>query len=81
MHPILVVVVMGILIASLLPILGFGGGGIIFNSFAALWQSWIGNVTGGSLFSILQSLGAGAVGGRFFGQYGAIIIFLLCGAY
>lgn len=40
---------------------GFGTGGIVLNSFAALWQSSIGNVVAGSAFATLQSLGATGV--------------------
>lgn len=39
--------------------LGFGSGGVKAGSLAALWHSSIGKVGAGSLFSILQSAGAG----------------------
>ena len=43
---------------ALVPIaLGFGGAGIVAGSAAAAIQSGIGNVVGGSLFAICQSLG------------------------
>ena len=38
-------------------LLGFGQIGIVYNSFAALIQSMIGNVAGGSTFAYLTSLG------------------------
>ncbi|KAF2639370.1 hypothetical protein P280DRAFT_550795 [Massarina eburnea CBS 473.64] len=37
---------------------GFAAAGITAGSVAALWQSNIGNVAAGSLFAILQSIGA-----------------------
>lgn len=38
--------------------IGFSILGIAPGSFAAFWQSWIGNVVGGSIFAQLQSSGA-----------------------
>lgn len=38
--------------------LGFGAGGIVALSFAAAWQSSIGNVAAGSAFAFLQGAGA-----------------------
>lgn len=73
MHPLLIFIVVAILMISVLPLLGFGSGGIIFGSFAAYWQSIIGNVVGGSFFSVLQSLGAGYVGRKFVEILGALI--------
>ena len=44
--------------AAIIPIaLGFGGAGVVAGSAAAAIQSGIGNVVGGSLFAICQSLG------------------------
>lgn len=40
---------------------GFGTAGIVGGSFAAMWQSSIGNVVAGSAFATLQSLGATGV--------------------
>mmetsp|Transcript_1584 Transcript_1584/g.3311 ORF Transcript_1584/g.3311 Transcript_1584/m.3311 type:complete len:143 (+) Transcript_1584:133-561(+) len=37
---------------------GFSVAGITSSSVASLWQSMIGNVTTGSMFAVLQSLGA-----------------------
>ena len=37
---------------------GFGPGGVVAGSLAAAWQSIIGNVAPGSLFALLQSIGA-----------------------
>ena len=37
---------------------GFSSGGVAANSFAAGWQSSIGNVVKGGLFALLQSLGS-----------------------
>lgn len=50
-----------------LPLLGFGLGGIIAGSAAAAWQSSIGAVAAGSLFAVLQSLGATGLGILLFG--------------
>lgn len=50
--------------------LGFGSGGVKAGSLAALWHSSIGNVSAKSLFSILQSAGAGgttSAGSKFAG--------------
>ena len=41
--------------------IGFGGAGIASGSIAALWQSAIGNVASGSLFSCLQSVGMAGI--------------------
>ena len=38
-------------IPAILAAIGFGPLGIIGGSFAALWQSYIGNVSAGSIFS------------------------------
>lgn len=53
-----------------LPLIGFGAGGVVGGSIAASWQSSIGIVTAGSLFSILQSLGATGLGSLIFGSIG-----------
>ena len=45
----------------ILLLLGFAPAGVVFGSFAAWWQSMIGNVAAGSLFALLQSAGAGVV--------------------
>ncbi|THY32497.1 hypothetical protein D6D01_02586 [Aureobasidium pullulans] len=47
-----------VLTPALLGALGFCGEGVLEESFAAWWQSTIGNVPYGSLFSKLQSLAA-----------------------
>ena len=46
------------LIAAAVGTIGFGPGGVVPNSIAAAWQSSIGIVPAGSLFSLLQSIGA-----------------------
>lgn len=48
----------GFIGAKALPLIGFDVSGVVPQSIAAAWQSSIGNVAAGSLFSILQSLGA-----------------------
>ena len=45
-----------------LPMLGFGAGGVTGGSIAAMVQAKIGNVAAGSLFAYLQSAGATGVG-------------------
>ncbi|XP_037046389.1 interferon alpha-inducible protein 6-like [Bradysia coprophila] len=57
--------------AITLPLLGFGAGGVAAGSAAAAWQSSIGSVAAGSLFAILQSLGATGIGILLFGSVGA----------
>lgn len=52
----------GYLGAKAIPLMGFDATGVIPNSTAAAWQSSIGSVAAGSLFSILQSLGATGTG-------------------
>jgi len=61
----------GILGAVALPLIGFGAGGIAAGSAAAAWQSSIGSVAAGSMFAILQSLGATGLGILLFGSVGA----------
>lgn len=51
---------------------GFTSAGIGAGTFAALWQSWIGNVAGGSLFATLQSAGATGLGSVVGGVCGAL---------
>lgn len=51
-----------ILGAMALPLIGFGAGGVTAGSYAAAWQSLIGNVVARSLFATLQSLGATSLG-------------------
>jgi hypothetical protein len=46
-------------IPLLLPVIGFGAGGVIAGSAAAGWQAGIGAVQAGSLFAFLTSAGAG----------------------
>lgn len=58
----------GILGVAALPLIGFGLGGIAAGSFAAAWQSSIGAVAAGSLFAVLQSLGATGLGMLLFGS-------------
>ena len=45
---------------SALTWVGFAPGGVVAGSLAAAWQSSIGNVAPGSLFALLQSIGASA---------------------
>lgn len=61
----------GILGAVALPVAGFGAGGVAAGSAAAAWQSSIGAVAAGSIFAILQSLGATGIGILLFGSIGA----------
>jgi len=56
------VVLLVIVLSFILEMLGFGAGGIVANSVAAVWQSTLGNVPAGSLFSLLQSLGTSPLG-------------------
>ena len=44
-------------LAGVLVAIGFGVQGIAANSFAAMWQSYLGNVVAGSSFAFFQSLG------------------------
>ncbi|XP_031629586.1 interferon alpha-inducible protein 27-like protein 1 [Contarinia nasturtii] len=57
--------------AASLPLLGFGTAGVAAGSAAAAWQSSIGAVAAGSIFAILQSLGATGLGVLLFGSIGA----------
>ncbi|KZV64832.1 hypothetical protein PENSPDRAFT_738083 [Peniophora sp. CONT] len=50
-----------ICIKPVLVLAGFTAKGVAAGSFAALWQSIIGNVVRGSVFALLQSLGMGAM--------------------
>lgn len=62
--------------AIVLPLVGFGIGGIAAGSTAAAWQSSIGSagiVASGSLFAILQSLGSNGLGIILFGSVGAAL--------
>lgn len=61
----------GIIGIALLPLLGFTTGGIAAGSAAASWQASIGAVAAGSLFAVLQSLGATGMGILLFGGIGA----------
>ena len=54
-----------LLLPFILPLLGFTPAGVVLGSFAAWWQSMIGNVAAGSLFSLFQSTSAGVVLGSF----------------
>ncbi|XP_008551023.2 uncharacterized protein LOC103573635 [Microplitis demolitor] len=56
--------------AAALPLLGFGSGGIAAGSFAAAWQTPL--TVSGSLFAILQSLGATGMGILLFGATGSV---------
>lgn len=62
---------LGIFGVVLLPIIGFTAGAT--RSFAASWQSSIGVVAAGSLFAVLQSLGATGLGSLLFGGIGAAL--------
>lgn len=59
--------------ALMLPLLGFGAGGIVAGSTAAAWQSSMGAVAAGSLFATLQSLGATGLGVLLFGSTGSAL--------
>lgn len=59
--------------ALMLPLLGFGAGGIAAGSTAAAWQSSMGSVAAGSLFATLQSLGATGLGVLLFGSTGSAL--------
>jgi len=48
--------------AVALPLAGFTGAGVTAGSWAAAWQSALGDVAAGSVFSFLQSAGATSVG-------------------
>lgn len=61
----------GVLGAAMLPLLGFGAAGVASGSVAASWQSAIGVVSAGSVFALLQSLGATGIGILLFGGIGA----------
>lgn len=71
----------GVTGAAILPLFGFGTGGISAGSFAASWQSYIGNVAAGSLFATLQSLGATGLGILLFGSVSAALGVLATIAY
>lgn len=64
---------LGIFGMALLPLLGFTAGGIAAGSAAAGWQSSIGAVAAGSLFAVLQSLGATGLGTLVFGGIGTAL--------
>ncbi|KAF3043880.1 hypothetical protein E8E11_005864 [Didymella keratinophila] len=49
-------------IAATVYAVGFRPGGVRGGSFAAMWQSRKGNIERGSIFSTLQSAGAGGAG-------------------
>lgn len=63
----------GVIGTMSLPLIGFGFAGVTAGSLAASWQSSIGFVTAGSLFSILQSLGASGLGILLFGSSGVAL--------
>ena len=63
----------GVLGSMALPFIGFAAGGVAAGSYAAAWQSVIGNVAAGSLFAILQSLGATGLGTILFGTTGTAL--------
>ncbi|XP_011706220.1 PREDICTED: interferon alpha-inducible protein 27-like protein 1 [Wasmannia auropunctata] len=69
-------VIGGILGCATFPLLGFGSSGISAGSYAASWQASIGSVAAGSLFAILQSLGAKGLGILLFGSSTAAISLL-----
>ncbi|KAI3654171.1 hypothetical protein MP228_000890 [Amoeboaphelidium protococcarum] len=62
----------GVAGATALPLLGFGLGGITAGSFAAWMQGP--SVAKGSMFAILQSLGASGVGNVLFGSISAAVM-------
>ena len=55
----------------LLPVIGFGSGGVTAGTIAAAWHSGIGTVASGSAFALMQSLGATGFGNLLFGSIGA----------
>lgn len=57
--------------------LGFGDGGVGAGTLAAAWQAKMGNVTAGTIFSYLQSLGATGLGKIVFGVPTAAVISLI----
>ncbi|EPE27550.1 hypothetical protein GLAREA_04341 [Glarea lozoyensis ATCC 20868] len=66
-----------------LPLVGFGGGGVVAGSLAAAWQSSIGIVQGGSVFAFLTSAGAGGAATAAFmatGVAGASLLVAATGA-
>ena len=61
--------------AVLLKVVGFGSAGVKSGSLAALIQSYIGNVSAGSTFAALQSLGAsGALATIGFVAVGTVVV-------
>lgn len=58
--------------SSVLPLVGFTSVGVGTATVAAAWQSSIGNVAIGSVFSALQSAGATGVGNVIGGICGAV---------
>lgn len=66
----------GVLGAIVLPLMGFSTAGVAAGTAAAAWQSSIGSagtIATGSLFSVLQSLGATGLGIILFGSVGAAL--------
>jgi len=47
-----------VVIAPIAGLMGFGATGVVAGSLAAAWQAYIGNVAAGSLFAMLQGIGA-----------------------
>lgn len=57
--------------------LGFCDGGVTAATFAASWQSALGNVTEGSTFAKLQALGATGMGKLLLGGSGAAMLAII----
>ena len=65
------------LLSAILSAIGFTAEGVAAGSFAAAWQSWIGNVVMGSIFATLQSMaatGATAMGITVTGVVGGLVV-------
>jgi len=54
------VVLAPVVTGGVLGAVGFGAGGVVAGSAAAGIQAGMGNIAGGSLFALAQSIGAGA---------------------
>lgn len=66
------IVIAIVLVGFIFHAMGFRAGGILLGSFAAWWQSMIGNVVAGTLFPLIQSVAA-LYWSRIFGPPGIAI--------